>query len=694
MNVTGSFGAGIFTLHEVADGAADLLVPVQRHSNIKLNFASPADLHTLSFDSLNPGSRYKLFAEFPEESFPDPTSEEVVTKCYCSIFEGEDGDDTGRPDDAISFQKNGHVMFRFLDNSRCEDAYSFARLESNTTDAQPEVFTSDYYYFSAQECSKEPYNPGFQASDDLRLSNLVVGRLYEYQIRASARHPWRRSSPATILHTVRWQASLEGHVALDKSSGGLPVEGVAVDYRLEDFDGDVILVCEEPEEDGWCRTTTSPSGKFHIDVSVIHPSLNNDDDFPIRMRFSKKTGNISHQFLCNEGSLDCTGGESEKDQAMSYNSTVAFVRHLEFDVPIAVIDDTTVALTGRISVANTELQEDDSLGCPIFGAEVCLVDHSKRNQLKVPEPICVTTNGRGEYEVPAVIGTTVSPEVRYHDHTFVPRNEEHRDLFREGILIQPDEIYAGFDLEDTTTADLTVELAAGLCNHNLGFGDIRIQIQGCSWEGIIDTQAQYQKKHTIPAHLMKVKVDDIRGFADDKSRTDIVEALSPSQDTIIDLRDLQAADNNVSEFLPEGVDGGVQDAGIGNETTPEEQEQIEEDAVFKLVRFQYDGVDKLNVRFGQEVEGCGLPSVPDARYSYHVLNTLDFFQLRVFAHQDFGYDDIAICTKYPPDTTVAVQNSIGVVEGNPVDRAWLSLIESKPGNAQVVEFLKACSPNW
>jgi len=244
----------MLSLYQVAEGAADLLVPVQQHAKIDATFTSFSDLQTFTFDGLNPGSRYKLTLTYNDDSL-EKTSDFVITKCFCSILDGDDQttDDTGRPDNAIVRQQEGFVMFTFLDNSRCEDAYSFSRVDPNASSFEPAVFTPDYYYFSAQECAREPYSPGFQAADDLRFSRLTVGKTYNYQIRASARQPWRSSSYTTVSHTVQWQASIDGQVTLKPEAGGIPVEEVTVDYRLEDLTGEPLTICSFPTDDGWCR---------------------------------------------------------------------------------------------------------------------------------------------------------------------------------------------------------------------------------------------------------------------------------------------------------------------------------------------------------------------------------------------------------------------------------------------------------
>ena len=51
-----------------------------------------------------------------------------------------------------------------------------AKTTDSATTSNNEVFTSDYYFFSRQQCAQEPYVPGHQIADDLSISNLVVGQ--------------------------------------------------------------------------------------------------------------------------------------------------------------------------------------------------------------------------------------------------------------------------------------------------------------------------------------------------------------------------------------------------------------------------------------------------------------------------------------------------------------------------------------
>jgi len=64
-------------------------------------------------------------------------------------------------------------------------------------------------------------------------------------------------------------------------------------------------------------------------------------------------------------------------------------------------------------------------------------------------------------------------------------------------------------------------------------------------------------------------------------------------------------------------------------------------------------------------------------YSYVVMPSYQAFQLTVYIEQIFGYDNIAICTKYPEDTMMSTQNYIGVMDDID-DKEWIKNLEKKP----------------
>ena len=462
-------------------------------------------------------------------------------------------------------------------------------------------------------------------------------------------------------------------------------------------------------------------GKFTIDLSLVHPSLNNHDEFPVRMRFSKTTADIKHRFLCSDGTKDCstelvletTGNLEEEGEPLplnasateesKVNTTVIYLRHLEFNEPIHVIDDTTVPFRGKVTISGTRMPGAGALGCPIAGAEVCLMDHMTRNKIQLPELVCVKTDSEGNYALPAVIGTTISPEVRYHEHVFEPVDSEHDQQFDKGILIQADGVYENFNLQDTTTTKLTVEVAGGLCDRVLGKAETLLKIQGCQWEGVNLIQDGFRNVYDVPAQPIDLRLKTLKGHKDNRERNVIMDALSPSQDTSIDLRDLEEEDQAEEQTLPQGVGGN--DTSVAGSTelaadsseaeALEEEEQKEKERTnMKRVRFQYDGKDVLQVRFGNMDTGtCGSSAQDEGvdSYSLHVVSSFTFFVVHVMARQEFGFD-IPSCSRYPANTTVSIQNQVGVAD-SPGDGKLLDELEANPDFVEQVRALKACNPS-
>ena len=185
------------------------------------------------------------------------------------------------------------------------------------------------------------------------------------------------------------------------------------------------------------------------------------------------SSSIRHKFLCDGGTMDC-----------SVAPTQVFIRHLDFDVPFVAIDDTTVPFTGKVVVGNTGGDATEGVGvgdgCPIKGVNVCLKD--KHQTLGDTPGICVETDSLGVYELPAVIGTRVTVELVYKEHTFVPLDPSNRQKYKDGILIKADGDYGNNNFQDTTRTTLRVQVAGGLCDLPLGVSTVEIGIIGCDWE--------------------------------------------------------------------------------------------------------------------------------------------------------------------------------------------------------------------
>ena len=181
----------------------------------------------------------------------------------------------------------------------------------------------------------EKITPGLEASDDLSLSNLVVGKKYTYCIRAINKdhymdHPYDSyktyrsitSSDATCSsHTVKWESSFHGRVTTEPDAGNLPIEDVVITWNLLDKSH------KQLDCDGCSgRILTNDGGSFNIVFKVEHESLlgRNDDDIPVQIFFQKTTKSspedIEHIFLCEDGTIECD----------VTNGYIVYISHLQY----------------------------------------------------------------------------------------------------------------------------------------------------------------------------------------------------------------------------------------------------------------------------------------------------------------------------------------------------------------------------
>ena len=194
---------------------------------------------------------------------------------------------------------------------------------------------------------------------------------------------------------------------------------------------------------------------------------------------------INHTFACNDGTVDCGN-----------DGAVIYIRHLTFDAPVRAVDTTSVLFSGKVVVGDTDGPESGD-GCPVMGAEVCLID--KNVMSKEIGELCTKTDGEGKYRLGAVIGTRVGVEIRHHEHTFMRLNLDDADLDRNGIVIEPLGIYQNNDFKDISKTDLIVDIAGGLCDRTLGSSTIKVMVSGgCEWEATYH-QGGFRGKHRVPA---------------------------------------------------------------------------------------------------------------------------------------------------------------------------------------------------
>lgn len=697
-------GTMTLNLYQAANEVEGFEIAVPTFSNSPVLFTSTGvTKKPMLFDNLKPGTKYEV-------KLNDITSDQVTTKCHC---EAVGGDETGKPTGLQATQDNGFVTFAFTDNSLCEEGYGFYRKDLANSE---EAFAPDYYYTSKQTCNnRAQYSPGLQAADDLHRSKLTVGQTYTYGVRAIARQSWRQSTYAEVSHKVLWEASVDGRVTLKPAAGSLPVERVTVEYRLEDLDHKAVPVCDEQlarksagNDLGWCTVESTKSGRFAINLSskddsdgLLTVGANpNIQEFPLHMRFRKTTGAIHHGFLCND--LLCSAPPdtsvniftTDEHSEMEGVETV-YLRHLEFDHPVHVIDDTSVPFRGKITIKGTEGPGAALLGCPIGGAKVCLVDHTSRND-KAEEQTCVETDGDGFYELPAVYGSKISPVVKYHGHEFEAVNANHVEKFKKGIIIDPDTTYEGYNLRDVTTALMTVEVAGGLCNRVLGTSKIKVELPGCDWGwgGQILEQDGFSQVYSVVAHTVKLSLTEITGPDKDGNTIDKTPVV---EDVTLDLRDVE---DDVQVGNETGRNNLQEVGASGSNETDEalQKDEDDENRVLrkKLARFQYDGTDVITVTMAtingteETTAGCKPPKPNGVdTYSYHVLPTWKLFSLTAVFRQDFGYG-IDSCDKYPEGTTISIQNYLGIAKTG--DEEWFAKY-NKPQYAKEIKALQACQPS-
>ena len=410
---------------------------------------------------LKAGRRYMANVKVEESDTPAAytVSFPIVPSCSCDALTNPDK--TGRPKGLEIFQDQGHVMFTFIDNSRCETAFSFTRfsgLPEFTDDSDvASSFANDYVFTSPLQCGAT-VSPGFTSSDDLQISRLLVGDSYSYCVRSTnsggymdlaisdeEQRVLQSSTGLCESLTISWEASVDGKITTLQNAGSLPIKDVEITWQLLSEDGNENLQCAT------CTNTTSTDegGAFSIYINAHHPSLKgkNAADIPIRVSISKTTrtrnSDIDHIFLCNGGQEFCD----------TNNGYIFYLKHLHFDEPLHIYDDTSVNFSGKVITEGTSFAGNS--GCPINEAEVCMQHKSTLGTFE--DLICVTTNSNGEYEAPIVIGSTIDNiDVRYHQHEF-ERTFENKIDYSQGLHISSGGFYAYNDFMDLSKAKTTIQ---------------------------------------------------------------------------------------------------------------------------------------------------------------------------------------------------------------------------------------------
>ncbi len=660
--------------------------------------------YTYTFFGLDPGHRYNI--EFTYDSNGEEKDMKFPAVTSCSACSNTDK--TGSPTNFEAFQDNGHVMFTFEDCSLCEEAYSFTRTSYEDGNYKPVSFTSDYFFIPKQ-ASGSIITPFTRASDDLLKSKLIVGKYYEYCVRAVhpvlyMDHPFDiENAGRTLLssndtcadHRIRWEASIHGKVTTEPTAGTLPVEGVNVTYELLN---DNLLSGDEkytPMECDGCSGSleTTEGGSFNIAFNVDHEVLyeKNTHEIPVKVTFTKSTigdnnAMIEHRFLCNEGEDDCSGDIG----------TIVYLSHLQFREPLHVYDDTSVPFSGKISIADTPYDGAPE-GCAISGVEVCLI-HERNvggGVMKINETlVCGDTDTDGKYSVPVIIGSRVDyVDLSYNNHTFELSQPSN---FVPGTVIEAERDYDDMNFVDTQKARLMVDVVGGLCNKFIGESKIQFQIPGCDWKAPEQIQSAPRGIYDdVPAHLLDVQVVDITDSAGERYDHiwDFFQGEQPLVRTI-DLRSTGAADAALQEereSLSSNSTTGIkskddikQDEEKNLDTITEEEEED-----LELVRFQYDGKLQMEVSvFPDSFEECSEHSLTDGN-SYHVLEYMTYFLVRVDLKYEIIKDQEVYCDIVDDELKLYVVNEVGV-DGNADGNAGWQEFYNSISNEKTKEGLMKC----
>ncbi|GFH52940.1 hypothetical protein CTEN210_09416 [Chaetoceros tenuissimus] len=612
------------------------------NENLKVidSTAPSSDETIITLENLNPGKKYlAVIKNFVSNTLNhEIVSFPIIPSCSCQSITNED--QTGRPTHLEITQKKGHITFKFTDNSKCENGFSFTRFKGYAEfvddSSAATTFTNDFIFQAPTQCNST-ITPELEASDDLTLSRLPIGNIYSYCVRAvkegnymdisgKAEEMRSVSSSSSICqsHQIAWESSITGLVSTEPNAGTLPIEKVKVSWQ-------VISSTGRPLSCGNCsgKTTTDQGGVFQIEINIQNESFlygKEEDDIPVKLFFSKTTksdnNEIQHRFLCNEGQDDCDNAEGH----------IMYLRHLHFDTPVHIYDDTSVPFTGKLEVYGTE--------CPIVGAKACPLHKriSAENQDALTGSLCVETKSDGSFEAPIVIGSVIyGVRFEYEEHDF-QKTLDNPWNYESGVQIAEGGFYSKNNFYDVTRTRLVVQVAGGACNLPLGRSTIELRIKGCHKDNQIDfmertyNQSSYEQIYNnVPAQFLEVRVIDVEkqnegGY----SSIDVLKDYFYGTDPIVRTINLLSTEeeDEIENELIEEEDGGDTGKDTSEVKDKDDYKSTEEDK--ETVRFQYDGELEMEV----DVKGDELDCTPtDSKFkegnSFHVVEYMKIVNISV-----------------------------------------------------------------
>lgn len=438
--------------------------------------------------NLGPGRHFRITATPIDnrevELKPLTAIKDVAVACGCeyNTFTSKE-EQTGMPGNFTVYQDRGMMRFKWLDTSLCEEGFSFYR----TTETRKISFTDDYNYASSQDCgfSHEPE----YVKDDLKLheETMEPGSTHQYCMLSVSKALNYRSAATCSSVKVLWEAIVEGKVHLHKLAGELPVKDVEISWKMGKLSG---------------KVTTGGDGKYKIHIKSSVTELAQS----LTITPFKKSGNMTHKWKCNSVN-PCLSQTVE-------------VNHLDLHKKVNFIDDSSVDFKGAVFVKGTESNDNDMLGCPLKGVEVCLYSHHQPD-LKLA---CTKTNFKGVYKIPIAVGLEVEVELYAPkgNHTFARLQHSmtaHNDPTQtmasgEGVYkITAEKEWSQVDFHDTTSETMYIDVVGGKCNRVLGNSTIHITYGSCStWKKSVTLQSTPSGQWTVPAHPINIRLHEVTFF--------------------------------------------------------------------------------------------------------------------------------------------------------------------------------------
>ena len=637
-----------------ADG--DQQLPINLNGN---PYPPGALTNGLALTDLVAGKRYKMsYQPYVNGTIDEKADDSFlgigIVTCSCPNLNGTyPTDQTGKPINLTVAQKYGFVTVNFTDNSVCEEAYSFTR----TTGAGMSIsYASNYYFYATTKCGNNLV-PGQSYADDLSLSRLDVGSSYKYCTQAvapqyiadgSSVNAYKMSSDSTCEDvTIAWEASVQGLITSKASAGSIPIADVTVTWLLVDMDLKTPLSCTSNVS--FCSSgddviTTDSSGSFKAEFFVQEPNLRLSRTSPVAVlfNFTRSFNDQYDTFLVND----------EKTTIVPSDGFIVYLYHLQFGLPVFVVDAATVAFTGSVYVRNTPYGA--YRGCPVIEATVCAYEFkaSSTDGSRMKQKLaCQGTDSLGYYNLPLPIGAIVhNVTVTYFDHEFIPTSADLGaswvDQLQNGIMISPTNTFNGNDFVDTTKAPVELEVAGGRCNITMGLAIIKYRILGCSWDGAYLMQNAKTIQY-VPAHVIQfsnvqvvlrgetVPVKAITDYFQDKQKT----------------ADLRAWVDPLAKTLSVNADQSP------NLSVPS--------ANITYVRFQYDGILSMSLSVNSTespiCRGMCKDSTSNLFFqscdSLHIVNYLSVIQVNVSVF--FLLPGGQTCDLVEAGTNVTLQNRLG-----------------------------------